>query len=219
MAERSIALTDDLQRYIMAHSTQPDEVARDLRTETHAVLARQAGMQIGSDQAVFLTMLTRLVGARQAVEVGTFTGYSSLAISRGLAAGGKLLCCDVSEEYTAIARRYWERAGVADRIQLRIAPAIETLRALPAEPYLDLSFIDADKEGYVSYWDEIVPRTRQGGVIAVDNTLWSGRVVDEAEQDDTVRAIRAFNDHAAADDRVDLVVLPLGDGVTLARKR
>lgn len=219
MADRSIALNEDLQRYLLAHSTQPDDLARELRTETHNVLARQAGMQIGADQAAFLTMLTQLAGARQAVEVGTFTGYSSLAIARGLAPGGKLLCCDVSEEYTAIARRYWERAGVADRIELRIAPAIETLRALPTEPYLDLSFIDADKEGYVGYWEELVPRTRPGGVIAVDNTLWSGRVVDEDEQNDTVRAIRAFNDRAAADDRVDVVLLPLGDGVTVARRR
>lgn len=219
MADRSIALTEDLQRYLLAHSTQPDELARELRTETHAALGRQAGMQIGSDQAAFLTMLAQLVGARHAVEVGTFTGYSSLAIARGLAPGGSLLCCDVSEEFTAIARRYWERAGVADRIELRIAPAIETLRALPAEPYLDLSFIDADKEGYVDYWEALVPRTRPGGLVVVDNTLWSGRVIVDAEQGESVRAIRALNDRAADDDRVDIVLLPLGDGVTVARKR
>jgi caffeoyl-CoA O-methyltransferase len=161
-----------------------------------------------------------MLGARRAVEVGTFTGYSSLCIARGLAPGGTLLCCDVSEEWTAIGRRAWERAGLADRIELRIAPAIETLRSLPTEPAIDLAFIDADKGGYPNYWEELAPRVRPGGLLLADNVLWSGRVADgEADEDGDLRAIREFNDRVAADDRVDAVVLPAFDGLTIARRR
>ncbi len=176
-------------------------------------------MQIGADQGALLTMLTRLVGARRAVEVGTFTGYSSLCIARGLAPGGKLLCCDVSEEWTAIARRHWEMAGVSGSIDLRLAPALETLQSLPAEPPIDLAFIDADKPSYRSYYDEIVPRLRAGGVVLLDNVLWSGAVVDEADTSENTEAIRAVNDHIASDDRVEAVMLPIADGLTIARKR
>src|ERR671912_290213 len=167
----------------------------------------------------------RLRTARRAVEVGTFTGYSSLCIARGLAPGGALTCCDVSEEWTAIARRAWDRAGLADRIELRIAPALDTLRSLPAEPHIDLAFIDADKGGYVGYWDELVPRVRPGGLLPADNVRGSGRVdepprpAEANEPDDNTRAIRAFNDHVAADDRVDVAVLPAFDGLTIARHR
>ncbi|MGH3659689.1 MAG: O-methyltransferase [Micromonosporaceae bacterium] len=218
MVGRDFSMTPELKRYVVEHSMPIDEIARDLIDETYSRLPAQSTMQISSDQAGFLTLITKLVGVRHAVEVGTFTGYSSLAIARGLAEGGRLLCCDVSEEWTSIGRRYWKRAGVADRIELRIAPAIETLRGLPPDPYLDLAFIDADKEGYVSYWDELVPRMRPGGVILVDNTLWSGRVVDPAPGEATTDAIRAFNDHAASDDRVELVMLSISDGVTMARR-
>ncbi len=174
-------------------------------------------MQITHDEGELLTMLVRLTGARQLVEVGTFTGYSSICLARGLPDDGHLLCCDVSEEYTAIARRYWERAGVAGLIELRIAPAVETLRSLPAEPYLDLAFIDADKTGYASYVEEILPRLRPGGLLVLDNMLWSGEVLDPQEDDG--RAVAALNTALVADDRVDVVLLPVRDGVSLARKR
>jgi caffeoyl-CoA O-methyltransferase len=159
-----------------------------------------------------------LLGARRAVEVGTFTGYSSLCIARGLADGGSLLCCDVSEEWTAIARKAWERAGVGDRIELRIAPALETLRALPADPEVDLVFIDADKPNYPAYWDELVPRVRPGGLLLADNVLWSGQIVDESASGDNVNALREFNEKVAADERVEAVMLTAFDGLTIARK-
>ncbi|MGH3646846.1 MAG: O-methyltransferase [Micromonosporaceae bacterium] len=219
MADRTFTISEELQQYANDHSTPLDEVARELIEETHASLPKHSGMQIAPEQANFLTLLTKTIGVRRAVEVGTFTGFSSLAIARGLADGGTLLCCDVSEEWTSIAQRYWKRAGVADRIELKIAPALETLSTLPAEPYLDLAFIDADKENYVGYWDALVPRMRQGGVILVDNTLWSGRVVDPGDNEPNTVAIRTFNDHAADDERVELQVLPLADGVTYARRR
>jgi caffeoyl-CoA O-methyltransferase len=222
---RALTVTAELVDYAVAHGSDvPGPVLDDLRAET-AALGPPAGMQIGPDEGQLLTLLTRLVGARRAVEVGTFTGYSSLCIARGLAPGGALTCCDVSEEWTAIARRAWDRAGLADRIELRIAPALDTLRSLPAEPHIDLAFIDADKGGYVGYWDELVPRVRPGGLLLADNVLWSGRVVESPrpaeanEPDDNTRAIRAFNDHVAADDRVDVAVLPAFDGLTIARRR
>jgi caffeoyl-CoA O-methyltransferase len=216
---RNFTVTDVVRDYAVAHgSWQPDDVVRELRAETQA-LGDVAGMQIGDDQGQLLTMLARLVGARRAVEVGTFTGYSSLCIARGLAEGGSLLCCDVSEEWTAIGVRAWERAGLRNRIELRIAPALETLRALPAEAVIDLVFIDADKGGYAAYWDELVPRVREGGVLLADNVLWSGEIADENVTGDNVDALRAFNDKIAADERVDVVVLPAFDGLTIARKR
>jgi caffeoyl-CoA O-methyltransferase len=155
----------------------------------------------------------------RAVEVGTFTGYSALCIARGLADDGRLLCCDVSEEWTAIGREAWKRAGVDGRIDLRIAPAIETLRALPTDEPIDLAFVDADKGGYAAYYEELLPRLRANGVILVDNTLWSGAVVDASRTDDDTEAIRAFNDMVAADERVESVILTIGDGLTLIRKR
>jgi caffeoyl-CoA O-methyltransferase len=216
---RNFMVTDAVRDYAVSHgSWLPDDVVRQLRAETQA-LGDVAGMQIGDDQGQLLTMLARLVGARRAVEVGTFTGYSSLCIARGLAEGGSLLCCDVSQEWTAIGVRAWERAGLRDRIDLRVAPALETLRALPAEADIDLVFIDADKPGYAAYWDELVHRVRQGGVLLADNVLWSGEIVDESVNDANVAALRAFNDKVAADERVDVVVMPAFDGLTIARKR
>jgi predicted O-methyltransferase YrrM len=217
MSDRFINISPTLFDYLVAHGTPPDDIQRDLIAETHAALPSAAGMQIGPDQGAFLTMLVKIIGVRTAVEVGTFTGYSSLAISRGLQAGGTLLCCDVSDEFTSIARRYWQRAGVDDRIELRLAPAVETLRTLPTEPHIDFAFIDADKGGYPSYWAELVPRMRVGGVIAVDNTLWSGRVIDDEPTGDTA-AMVAFNDLVRDDDRVETVMLTIGDGLTLNRK-
>jgi caffeoyl-CoA O-methyltransferase len=203
--------------YLLAHSEPADAVLRDLAEETHRELARQSGMQISHDEGELLTMLVRLTGARQAVEVGTFTGYSSTCIARGLPDDGHLLCCDISEEWTSTARRYWERAGVSDRIELRIAPAVETLQALPTEPYLDFAFIDADKTGYPAYFEEIVTRTRAGGLIVLDNMLRDGRVLAPENDDD--RAIHDLNEALVADDRVDVVLLPVRDGVSLVRKR
>ena len=176
-------------------------------------------MQIGDDQGQLLTMLVRLAGARRAVEVGTFTGYSSMCIARGLAEGGSLLCCDVSAEWTEIGRRAWASAGLADRIELRIAPALETLRALPAAADIDLVFIDADKPGYAAYWAELVPRVRPGGLLLADNVLWSGQITDPEVTDANTTALRAFNDLVASDDRVETVVLTAFDGLTIARRR
>jgi caffeoyl-CoA O-methyltransferase len=215
---KSLGLAPELHAYLVAHGTPPDAVQRGLIEET-AALGPIAVMQVAPEQGAFLTLIARLIGAREAVEVGTFTGYSSLAIARGLAPGGRLLCCDVSTEWTAIAKRAWERAGVADRIELRIAPALDTLRALPEAPRFDLGFIDADKTNYASYYEEILKRTRPGGLILVDNVLWSGAVVDASVQDENTRAIRAFNDRVAADARVDCVMTPISDGLTLLRKR
>jgi caffeoyl-CoA O-methyltransferase len=210
-------VTPAINEYVLAHSEPADAVLRDLAEETHRELADRAGMQISHDEGELLTMLVRLVGAKQAVEVGTFTGYSSICIARGLPADGHLLACDVSEEWTSIARRYWGRAGVTDRIELRIAPAVDTLRTLPIEPYLDFAFIDADKVGYPAYFEEIVKRVRSGGLIVLDNMLRDGRVLDPVNDDD--RAIVALNEALLADDRVDVVMLPVRDGVTLARRR
>jgi caffeoyl-CoA O-methyltransferase len=211
-------VTDDVRDYAVGHSSwRPDDVVRRLRSETLA-LGNVAGMQIGDDQGQLLTMMARLVGARRAVEVGTFTGYSSLCIARGLTADGSLLCCDISEEWTAIGVRAWERAGLRDRIELRIAPALQTLSALPDQPDIDLVFIDADKAGYAAYWDELVPRVRQGGVVLADNVLWSGEIADEKATGADIDALRAFNDKVAADNRVEVVVLPAFDGLTIARR-
>ncbi|MBB1245455.1 class I SAM-dependent methyltransferase, partial [Streptomyces durbertensis] len=204
-----------LDDYLVAHSSPADAVLRDLAEETARTYPDQLTMQISHDEGELLTMLTRLTGARLAVEVGTFTGYSSVCVARGLADGGRLIACDVSEEWTSVARRYWERAGVADRIDLRIAPAADTLRALPAEPHVDFAFVDADKTGYPVYYEELVTRLRPGGLMVLDNVLQQGRVVDEAEQGAAVRAIREVNDRVAADARVSCVMLPMRDGVTL----
>lgn len=217
MSFRTIGLSDELHRYVLAHNPPADEVAAALIEETHRVLPANAGMQIAPEQAGFLTLLTRLVNAKNAVEVGTFTGYSALSIARGLADGGRLTCFDISTEFTDIARRYWERAGVADRIELRIGPAQERLAELPAEPVIDLAFIDADKSSYPQYWDELAPRVRPGGLIVVDNVLRHGRVLAPESADD--KAIVEFNKQVLADPRVEPVLLPIADGITVARVR
>ncbi|RZU50250.1 caffeoyl-CoA O-methyltransferase [Krasilnikovia cinnamomea] len=216
MTFKPLPLTAELHAYLLDHSTAPDEVTAELIAETRAALPDNAGMQVAPEQAAFIRMLTTVTGVRRAVEVGTFTGLSSLSIARGLADGGQLVCFDISEEFTSVARRYWQRAGVDDRIELRIGPAAERLSELPAEPHLDLVFIDADKESYQTYWDELVPRVRPGGVLLVDNTLWSGRVLDPQSTSD--RAITAFNDMVIADKRVEAVILPIADGLTMARR-
>jgi caffeoyl-CoA O-methyltransferase len=205
--------------YAVAHSTPPDELQRRLISETAERLGRASGMQISPDEGVLLGLLARLIGARRIIEVGTFTGYSSLCFARALPDDGRLICCDVSEEWTAIARRYWDEAGVADKIDLRIGPAIDTLRALPATADVDLAFIDADKSNYAAYFGELVPRVRAGGLILTDNTLWSGRVVDPDRSDADTAAIADYNEALLRDERVEVVLLTIRDGVTVARKR
>jgi caffeoyl-CoA O-methyltransferase len=218
VAPKSFLLTSELATYIVEHGSPPDEVQQGLIEETRA-LGAVSGMQIAPEQGAFLTLLTRILGVKSAVEVGTFTGYSSLCIARGLADGGRLLCCDVSEEWTAIARRAWERAGIAERIELRIAPGADTLRALPKAETIDLAFVDADKPGYPVYYEELLARLRPNGVLLVDNVLWDGRVVQLDADDDNTRAIRAFNEMVAADSRVEAVMLPIADGLTICRKK
>jgi caffeoyl-CoA O-methyltransferase len=217
MEPKSFFLSPEIHAYLVAHGTPPDPILGQLARET-AQVGPLAVMQVAPEQGALLTFLTRLLGARRAIEVGTFTGYSALCIARGLPADGRLLCCDVSEEWTAVARRYWEKAGVSDRIELRIAPAADTLRALPEREEWDLGFIDADKPGYPVYYEEILRRLRPGGLILADNVLWMGRVADPAADDPATRAIRAFNDRVARDERVEKVMLPISDGLTLVRK-
>jgi caffeoyl-CoA O-methyltransferase len=217
---KSFALGPEIHAYLVEHGTPPDAVQRELIEETSR-LGGISLMQVAPEQGAFMTLLVRLVGARRIVEVGTFTGYSTLCLARGLPedGDGNVLACDVSEEWTSIGRRFWEKAGVAGRIDLRIGPALETLRALPREEVFDLAFIDADKGNYHGYYEEILERLRPGGVILVDNVLWGGSVVEDDPDDANRAAIRAFNDRVAADERVETVMLPLADGLTLARKR
>lgn len=209
-----------LDSYLLTHCSPPaDPVLQDLAAETQRLVPGTT-MQISQDEGAFLAMLVHLTRARLVVEVGTFTGYSTLCMARALPADARLIACDVSEEWTAVARHYWERAGVADRVDLRIAPAADTLRGLPTEETVDFAFIDADKTGYPVYYEELVTRLRPGGLIALDNTLQGGRVVEEDAADNpSVAAIRAINDTIVADARVESVLLPVRDGVTLVRKR
>jgi caffeoyl-CoA O-methyltransferase len=215
---KTLGLSAELHRYLVAHGSPPDPVLDSLANETRA-LGPIAIMQVAPEQGALLTMLVRLTGAKRVVEIGTFTGYSALCLARGLPDDGKLLCCDVSEEWAAVARRHWEKAGVAHKIELVIAPAIETLRALPNTPSLDLAFIDADKVSYVDYYEEILKRLRPGGLILVDNVLWNGAVIDPQATDPNTEAIRRFNDHVAADRRVECVMASISDGLTFARKK
>ncbi|MEV6980088.1 DUF2218 domain-containing protein [Sphaerisporangium sp. NPDC051017] len=205
--------------YVLTHCTPADDVLQELVVRTREATGDASGMQVSHDEGAFLTMLVRMVGARRAVEVGVFTGYSSICIARGLAEGGRLLACDVSDEWTTIAREYWERAGVADRIDLEIGPAIDTLRALPDEPSIDIAFIDADKVNYPAYYEEIVRRLRPGGLVVLDNVFLGARVFDPAFQEEHHIEMRRLNDLIARDERVESVMLPVRDGVTLARKR
>jgi caffeoyl-CoA O-methyltransferase len=215
-----LRFTDEaISRYATAHSNGPDAVQAELQAVTQQRTGRAAGMQIGDDQAVLMETIVRAMGVRNAIELGTFTGYSSIAIARGLGPEGRLLCCDVSEEWTSIARDFWARAGVADRIELRIGPGIETLRSLPEDGQFDFAFVDADKPGYPDYFRELLPRLRTGGLMLADNTLFSGRVLDENNHDDNVEAIREFNKLVAGDSRVRVVLLPIGDGISFIQKR
>lgn len=217
-APKSFQLSPAIHSYLVEHGTKPDGIQRELMEETQR-LGGISMMQIAPEQGTFMTMLARSIGAKRAVEVGTFTGYSSLCIARGLPDDGTLLCCDVSDEWTRIGQRFWEKAGVAHKIELKIGPAADTLRALPERDLFDLAFIDADKPGYATYYEEILKRLRQGGLILVDNVLWMGNVVNAEATDPNTLAIRAFNDQVAADPRVDCVMLAISDGLTILRKR
>ncbi len=220
MSTRTITIDDRLYDYILGHSLREPEILQRLRKETAEMPS--GGMQISPEQGQFMQLLVKLMGAKRYLEVGTFTGYSSLAVALALPADGDAVCCDVSDEFTQIARRYWQEAGVADRIALKIAPALETLDALIAEGQsgsFDFCFIDADKENYLGYFERALTLLRTGGLIGVDNVLWSGAVADPEAKGHSLRGIRAINDALHLDERVDLSMLPIGDGLTLARKR
>ena len=217
-APKSHFLSPEVHAYLVAHGTPPDDVLLALQEDTRAI-GPIAMMQIAPEQGALLTVLNRLLGAKRVIEVGTFTGYSAICFARALPEDGELLCCDLSEEWTALARKYWKKAGVADRIELRLAPAAETLASLTDDGTWDLVFIDADKGGYATYYEEALRLLKPGGAILVDNVLWSGRVVDPEATDEQTEAIRAFNTMVAADERVDRAMIPLSDGLTILRKR
>jgi predicted O-methyltransferase YrrM len=212
---RGVDLSDALYDYIVAVGTRETRVQRELRAETRKL--PMAGMQIGPDQGALLQVLVRILRAKRCVEIGTFTGYSALCVALALPENGKLICCDVSEEWTSIGRRYWKKAGVSGKIDLRIGPALETLEKLRGK--YDLAFIDADKPNYWKYYERCLQLLRKGGLIAVDNTLWGGSVINPEKQDESTVALREFNKRVARDRRVDIALVPLGDGLTLAVKR
>lgn len=220
MTDKFTTVTQDLYGYVVAHCTRRDAVLTRLAEENER-LGAYSLMQIAPEQGALLTLLTRAIDARHAVEVGTFTGYSALCIARGLRDGGRLLCCDVNEEWTAIARRHWEDAGVAEQIDLRVGPALGTLRSLPSETRFDLGFIDADKMNYRQYYEEILVRLRPNGLILFDNVflMYTGGVADPAATDESTATMRALNDFLAADERVETVMLTVADGLSIVRKR
>ncbi len=218
MTPKSFFLDAPLHDYLLASTTPLDPLLVDLARETER-LGPRSSMQIAPEQGAFLTLLTAAIGARRAVEIGTFTGYSSLCIARGLPVDGHLTCYDVSEEWTTIARRYWGLAGLAERVSLVLGPAAETLDAAPREPEIDLAFVDADKTGYPAYYEALLPRMSPGGLILFDNVLQGGEVLDDAATSESVTVIKKLNADLAADERVDVVMLPLADGLTIARVR
>ncbi|HET7401632.1 MAG TPA: class I SAM-dependent methyltransferase [Usitatibacter sp.] len=217
---RSLGLSEPLYRYVVDHSGPEHPVLRELREATAGM--KHAGMQIGADQGRLMALLVKLIGARRTLEIGVFTGYSTLAVALALPPEGRIVACDVSEEWTAVGRAHWQKAGVADRIDLRLGRAVKTLDDLLAAGEagrFDFAFIDADKESYGAYYERCLELLRAGGLIAIDNTLWSGAVIDPAHRDADTEAIRALNDAIHRDERVDAAMLTVGDGLTLARKR
>ncbi len=220
MSNRSISLTDSLYDYLLNVSLREAPILKQLREETAKL--SNANMQIAPEQGQFMALLAQLIGARHCIEVGTFTGYSSLAVALALPADGRIICCDVSQEYTSVARRYWRSAGVENMIDLRLAPAAKTLEALingGGSGQYDFAFIDADKVNYPRYYELCLSLLRPGGLLAVDNTLWNGRVLDAKDQSEDTQAIRLFNEFVRDDERVDVSLVPIGDGLTLARKK
>ncbi len=221
MSSHTIKLTDRLYEYLLDVGTRESEVARELRAATKKA-TRAHEMQISPEQGAFMALLVRMLGARRTIEVGTFTGYSALVVAEALPEDGQVVACDVSEEWTAVGRPFWERAGVADKIDLQLRPATETLDALieaGGEASFDFAFIDADKSGYDDYYERCLTLLRVGGVIGIDNVLWSGAVVKRTRRDADTEAIRAINAKVHEDPRVDTCMLPIGDGLTLAIKR
>ena len=219
MSTRTFGLDDTLHQYLLEVSVDEDPVARALRARTATL--EEHYMQISPEQGQFFKLLIKLMNAQQVIEVGTYTGYSALCLAQAVGARGQVVCCDISEEWTAIGREFWEQAKVAERIDLRLAPALETLaemRETGEAGRFDFAFIDADKGNYQAYYEHLLDLIRPGGVIAVDNTLWSGRVADPAEQESDTVAIREFNRMLAKDSRVMVSLVPIGDGLTLARK-
>jgi predicted O-methyltransferase YrrM len=219
MAGRAPFLPENVSRYIAEHAVREAPVLRELRKATASV--KWSGMQIGADQGNLMALLVKIAGAKRCLEIGTYTGYSALAVALALPKDGKLICCDISEEWTAIGKPFWKKAGVDKKIDLRIAPALRTLDQLlvKGKGKFDFVFIDADKENYLNYYERCLKLVRRGGLIAIDNVLWSGEVANEKAQDAMTVALRKFNDRLHKDERVDLVMLSIGDGVTLARKR
>lgn len=220
MANTSIGLPPEVHAYLLERGVREPEILGRLRDETARL--PEHGMQIAPEQGALLAMLVRLIDARRCIEVGTFTGYSSLSVALALPSDGQLICCDVSEEWTSIARRYWSEAGVADRVELRLGDAVATLDGLidgGATGTFDFAFVDADKTQYPDYHERLLRLVRTGGLVAYDNVLWSGRVADPADRDADTEGIRRLNDRLATDERVDITMLPIGDGLTLARKR
>jgi caffeoyl-CoA O-methyltransferase len=220
MSSRTIEMTDQLYDYLLKVSLREPPLLAELRAETAKLPL--AVMQISPEQGQFMALLAELIGARRALEVGTFTGYSALCVAAALSADGKLIACDISEEFTSIARRYWAKAGLADRIELRLAPALDTLKSLLAgggAGSFDFAFIDADKTQYDAYYEAILKLLRPGGLVTIDNVLWSGAVADGRKRDADTLALRALNEKLKADKRISLSMLPIGDGLTLARKR
>jgi caffeoyl-CoA O-methyltransferase len=208
-------LTDALYDYVVAMGTRETRAQRELRAETQKL--PMAAMQIGPDQGALLQVLVRILRAKRGIEIGTFTGYSALSVALALPPNGKIVCCDVSEEWTSIGRRYWKKAGVDKKIDLRIGPALETLATLKGK--YDFAFIDADKPNYWNYYERCLQLIRKDGLIAVDNTLWGGSVINPEKQSESTRALREFNQRVARDRRVDIALVPIGDGLTLAVKR
>jgi predicted O-methyltransferase YrrM len=215
MAGRAPFLPEAVSRYIAEHAVREPQVLRELRKATAPV--KWSGMQIGADQGHLMAMLVKLMGAKRCLEIGTYTGYSALAVALALPKEGRLICCDISEEFTAVGKPFWKKAKVEKKIDLRIGPALDTLKRLKG-PF-DFVFIDADKGNYLNYYERCLKLVRRGGLIMVDNVLWSGEVANPAARDDMTVALRRFNDHVHRDERVDLVMLSVGDGITLARKR
>ena len=211
-------LDDELHAYLVKHGARQDEVLERVQEETAAMGAISA-MQIAPDQGAFMELLTRTIGAQEALEVGTFTGYSAISIARGLAPAGRLLCLELSEEYAETAARNLEAAGVADRVEIITGPAVETLRKLPEREHFDIVFIDADKPGYEDYFEEALKRTKTGGLILLDNMLQDGRVLDPDPDDDSTNAIVALNEKLVRDERIDIAMVAIADGITIARKR
>ena len=220
MSSRTLQLTEPVRDYLVRVGVREPALLAELRAETEQL--PQSNMQICPEQGALTAMLTRLMGAERVLEVGTFTGYSSVAMALALPESGRITCCDLSDEWTRIARRYWERAGVADKVELRLGPAVETLDLLLAEGragLYDLAFVDADKESYLAYHERCLQLLRPGGAVLYDNVLWGGSVLDDDDDRASTVAIRELNEALAADDRIDLVMVPVGDGLTICRRR